>query len=226
MKFARLLSPSLLCCVASLSVAAEDQYTLKSVDKLPQGFSEQIAAALSPQGQQVIGPTLETATVWLAKAIPVKPDFQPTLNVKYPFTPGQLIGALRVNTKAGFTDFRGQEVRPGLYTLRYGQQPVDGNHVGTSETYDFLLAIPADVDTKPAPITSFEDLTQESAKTVGSNHPAIYSLLPSDEKAKRPSLTRDEDHNYWIIHLEANGKKGGQAVKVPMKLILIGRTEA
>ena len=45
-----------------------------------------------------------------------------------------------------FTDFRGQEIKKGVYTLRYGQQPEDGNHIGTSELADFLLAIPAGVD--------------------------------------------------------------------------------
>ena len=40
-------------------------------------------------------------------------------------------------------DFRDQGIPAGTYILRYSQQPVDGAHVGTSTTRDFLALLPA-----------------------------------------------------------------------------------
>src|SRR2546430_15839882 len=34
------------------------------------------------------------------------------------------------------TDFRGQSVKPGSYTLRYAVHPADGNHLGISPIRD------------------------------------------------------------------------------------------
>ncbi|HUG90680.1 MAG TPA: hypothetical protein VML55_07605, partial [Planctomycetaceae bacterium] len=134
-------------CCAGLLVASEPTHKLEAVKELPKGLSAKVAAEFSPQGHRVVGPDGPVAELWLAKSAAVKPGFKPTLNVKYPFTPGQLIGALRVLEGTTFTDFRGQEITPGLYTLRYGQQPQDGNHIGTSDLADFLLALPAESDT-------------------------------------------------------------------------------
>ena len=98
--------------------------------------------------------------VCAVKDLAAKDGFKPTLNVKYPFQPGQLIGALRVSGKTEFTDFRGQPVKAGVYTLRYGQQPQDGNHIGTSELSDFLLAIPATTDTDLKPTRPSKNCTK------------------------------------------------------------------
>jgi hypothetical protein len=195
--------------------------TVSAVDKQPAGLSDKVAAAIASSGQQVTIEGVAVCTIWLAKDLPVKADFKPTLNVKYPFTPGQLIGAFEVQKKSEFTDFRGQDVAAGVYTLRYAQQPVDGNHVGTSELHDFLLAIPAKTDTDPAPLKNLEELHKRSATTAGANHPAIYSLLPAEETAKAAVLEHDGDKEYWIVTVV--GKSGGKPL--PLKLIVIGKSE-
>ena len=115
-----------------------------------------------------------------------------------------------------------QEVKPGVYTLRYGQQPVDGNHVGTSELYDFVLAVPVKAETDPAPAKSADELNKKSAATTGSNHPAIFSLLPVDKADPTPALTHDSGKDYWIVTslLPAGGEKS-----VPVRLVVVGRSE-
>lgn len=208
-------------CLASSLLAAEGK--LVPVEKAPAGVSEKVAASLNPVGQQVVIDATTTCTVWLTKDIPVKADFKPTLSIKYPLAQGQLVGVLEVVKKSEFTDFRGQEVPVGVYTLRYGQQPVDGNHVGTSDLSDFLLAIPAKADTDPATPANPLDLHKLSAKTAGSNHPAIYSLLPPKPDEKTPSLSHEKE--FWILHLAADGKSAGSAVKVPLKVVIVGVSE-
>lgn len=201
-----------------------EMHQLTKADKIPDGLSKQIAAQLQDSGHQIAGPEGPVAEIWLAKSVPVKSGFAPTLNIKYPFTPGQLIGVLRVEEGAEFTDFRGQELSPGVYTLRYGQQPQDGNHIGTSELSDFLLAIPAKNDTDPKPITGFDQLSGASAKSAGSTHPAIFSLLPAEDEIKSPTLTHDEDREFWILNVVTAGKAGDKETKVPMRIVAIGRS--
>ena len=204
---------------------AADQAELVPIDKPPAAISEMIAASLNPQGQQVRSGKQSLCTVWLAKELPLKPDFKSTLSVKYPLIPGQLVGVLEVIAKSDFTDFRGQEVAAGVYTLRYGQQPVDGNHVGTSELADFLLAIPAKLDEDPSLPKTSQALFKLSAKATGSNHPAIYSLLPPKASEKTPTVIRDTAKDFLILNLSTSGKSGDQTTVVPLRLIIVGHSE-
>lgn len=209
--------------VLAASVSAEE-FTLGKAQKLGDGFSDKIADALDPQGIEVVGKDGPVCTIWLAKSITVKPKFKPSLNVKYPLSPGQLVGALQVHAES-FSDFRAQPVKAGVYTLRYGQQPTDGNHVGTSELSDFLLAVPAAGDPDPAP-TKVPALMKRSAKATGSNHPAIYSLLPPEgEVAEEPKLTHDAGKELWILDAAGAGRQGDMESKIPLRMIVIGKSE-
>lgn len=209
------------CCVLVFGAAAEPSHKLKTTEAAPKGVSDAIAKQLAKTGYQISGSDGPLVTVWLAQGVDVKADFKPNFTVNYPFKEGQLVGAIVVPEGATYTDFRGQELAPGAYTLRYGQQPMDGNHIGTSETADFFLALPAKEDTKPAPITMKDALTEQSAEAAGSTHPAIFSLQPNP-KAGPAKLTHNEDRDYWILEAEA-GAKGGK--KVPVRMVVIGKSD-
>lgn len=209
----------MMTCI-SVGFALADS-KLEPVSALPDGLSKEIAAVVDSKGLRVVGEEGPACTVWLAKEIPTKPDFKPTLSVKYPLAPGELLGVLQVQSKAKFTDFRGQEIKAGVYTLRYGQQPEDGNHVGTSDLADFLLALPAAIDTDPKPIAMFDALSQRSAKSAGSTHPAIFSLLPTEKPTDKPQLTHDADKDHTILSTVLS-TKGGKTV--PLRLIVIGKS--
>ncbi len=208
-----------------VSCVAAEEGKLTVVEKAPSGLADKVTAALNPNGQQIAAGGSTIGTVWLVKQLEAKADFKPSLSVKYPLTPGQLVGVIEVAKKSEFTDFRGQDVATGLYTLRYGQQPVDGNHVGTSDLADFLLAIPAKLDTDPALLKMSEAMHKLSAKTAGSNHPAIFSLLPPKAVEKTPALTHDSSKHFWILSLTADGKAGDAAVKVPLRVVIVGVSE-
>lgn len=200
-----------------------DDHKIETLKAAPKGLSKEITAGLNPDGIRITGPDGAVCDVWLVKSLAVKPGFKPSLNVNYPFTPGQLVGALSVPKKPTYTDFRGQELQPGVYTLRYGQQPEDGNHIGTSELADFLLALPAKIDQSAKTIGDFDKLSGSSAKSVGSTHPAIFSLLPSEKTPKKAELAHDEDNEYWILNVPAAGKEKDKAVKVGLRFVAIGR---
>lgn len=188
---------------------------------LPDGLSKEIAAVVDAKGQRVVDKSGSVCSVWLVKEVPTKANFKPSLSVKYPFAPGELLGVLQVQAKSKYTDFRGQEIKAGVYTLRYGQQPEDGNHVGTSDLADFLLAIPAAVDTDPKPIALFKALSERSAKTAGSTHPAIFSLLPSEKPVEKPTLTHNAAKEHTMLSTTVPAKGG---TKVALRMVVIGKS--
>jgi len=219
-----LVAFSCFTLLATAMVVADDG-KLTAIDKAPAGVSEKVAAALNGKGQQIEAGGAAIGSVWLVKQLDAKADFKPSLAVKYPLTPGQLVGVIEIVKKSEFTDFRGQDVAAGVYTLRYGQQPVDGNHVGTSDLADFLLAIPAKLDTDPALLKMSEAMHKLSAKTAGSNHPAIFSLLPPKADEKTPALTHDSSKHFWILSLTADGKAGDAPIKIPLRVVIVGVSE-
>ena len=220
-------SPLLLAaaCLISCTVGFADEYRLSPVERLPDGLAASIAGKLTANGFRVTGPDGPVCEIWLVKEAPLKAGFKATLSVRYPFTPGQLLGALSVPKGKVYKDFRGQELAAGVYTLRYGQQPADGNHIGTSDTADFLLALPAGIDQDGATIDGFDKLSQVSAQAAGTAHPAIFSLLPAEEEIKNAILTHDEDFEFWILNLKATGTAADKPKGVPIRLVAIGQSD-
>ena len=206
-------------------LSASEPAKLSTVEAVPAAISQKIQAELNPKGQRVQIGDRPVCTIWLLKEIPFKSDFKPTLAVKYPLVAGQLIAVMEVAPNSEFTDFRGQEISAGFYTLRYGQQPVDGNHVGTSELSDFLLACPARLDEDPAGPKDLPSIFKLSAKATGSNHPAIFSLLPPKPGDKSPALIEDSSKEQWIFTVSPGGKSGDKTLPLPLRLIVIGRSE-
>ena len=210
------------CCSGALSAAEPHKLELFKGPP-PAGLSEKIVPLLDENAYRVIGPKGPVCEFWLVKELTVKEDFKPTLTVKYPFTPGQLLGAARLPTAGAALDFRGQELPAGVYTLRYGLQPQDGNHLGTSDTSDFGLACAADMDKDPAPVAQVKDLFKLSAKAAGSAHPAIFQLVPPPaEPYKEVVLKHNDDKDLWVLRVNFHAKSKGKAVDLPAQLVAVG----
>ncbi len=197
---------------------AADAYRIEKLDDGPPAddLAADMVAKLDPSGYKIIGEDGKAVVeIWLAKELATKPDFEPTLSVLYPLEPGSLVGALKFPRKGA--DFRGQEIARGTYTLRYGQQPVDGNHIGTFDTRDFLLMLPAEADTDPAtkPGTDFFATSAEAAE---STHPAIMPLLKPAE-GKAPAMRHIEEPEWWAARLPGNGGK------LPIEVIVVGTAD-
>jgi hypothetical protein len=208
-------------CVLFLKSAAEDN-KLTTVTKGPEGLPPKIAALVDPQGFRVQSAEGPVCDVWLLKAVAMKPGFKQSLNVKYPFQTGELVGVLRVGDKGEYTDFRGQPVKAGVYTLRYGQQPQDGNHIGTSDVYDFLVALPAATDPDPKPFVPPDKLHKASSKSVGTNHPAIFSLLAVESPITSPTLTKEENDR-WVLGVPLHGEANGKQETLSLRVVVVGK---
>src|SRR5829696_6497017 len=83
---------------------------------------------------------------------------------------GVLLGALRFPGEGH--DYRDQTIASGVYTLRYGLLPVNGDHLGVSPNRDYALLLPAAKDKELAPLAR-KTLEERSAEAAGTSHPAV-----------------------------------------------------
>ena len=94
-------------------------------------------AVLSDQELRVSGPSGLICEVWFRKTVPAKAPGQ-DLGVAYPqLDEGTLVAAVKFAST--LKDYRKQEIKAGVYTLRYALSPVNGNHQGVAPQRDFLL---------------------------------------------------------------------------------------
>ncbi len=185
-------------------------------------YSADVAKLLEPEGLRIIrGSSRTVCDIWLCKQWRLK-QFEAAGDVSYPFVVGQLIGVVRFARKA--EDFRAQSIEAGVYTLRYAQQPVDGSHVGTSPTRDFLLMSPAKTDAAPEP-PSYDDLVQASAKAAQTPHPAMWSLQRAGE-AEPGTIRNRDDHDWWIVTLSGKAVVGEAVKQLKLDLVVIGEAAA
>ncbi|MBI3862544.1 MAG: hypothetical protein HY290_11690 [Planctomycetia bacterium] len=207
------------------AVFAADE-KVEALKEAPQGLSAEVAAAIAETGFRITGKDGTICDVWLAKEIPLKPKFKSSLRIKYPFQTGQLVGVIRYPESSKPNDFRGQALKAGTYTLRYGLQPDDGNHLGTSDIRDFLVGCPPDKDASAKRIEDIKDLFKLSAAASGSTHPAIFLLIPPPDKPfDAASLAHDNDKHLLIFQSNANAKDADKTVSVPLSIVTVGKSE-
>ena len=173
---------------------------------LPAAYAGEIAA----QGYRVNGPSGAWCEVWFRKTIPA--GGKASGAIALPIEQGTLLGVIRF-PKAG-SDRRGQQLKPGVYTLRYSLFPTDGAHQGVAPQRDFALATPIANDADPKAMPDFEKLVAQS-KTSGTAHAAVFSLEPPSGSAF-PSLTKEGEHDVVL-----NVKVGDLAIGI----IVAGRAE-
>ncbi len=213
-------------CLFTLSTCsellrAEDEYRVEVLNEAAPadaGLSPEIAAAVSSTGFKVMkGESRTVCSFWPAKQWAVQADFKPTPALLYPLSMGQFVGV--INYKRDGEDFRGQEIEKGTYTVRFALQPVDGNHVGTSDTRDFLVLVkPAD-DAKPD-VMPPADLMKKSAAAAGTPHPAMLSLLAASAAAgEAPTLEHNAERELWSVGF-ANPTTAG---KLTMQIVVVGK---
>ena len=176
-----LLSAFLLC--SATTSFAQESITIASLkEPPPQAVAAEIRTALMAEGHRIQDKEGHTiADIWVRKGVPgsEKPD-GPKDAVQFPFlADGELIGVIQFATEGH--DYRDQPIAKGVYTMRYGLQPVNGDHLGVSTYRDYSLLLPASKD-QIARSSSPQAARERSAESAGTSHPAIFLLLeaPAD----------------------------------------------
>jgi hypothetical protein len=184
----------------------------------------EIVAWLAPEGVRLIrGKSRTVVDLWLCEAWPARSDFEPSSTVIYPFEVGQLMGLARYKSKS--TDFRGQAISPGVYVIRYAHQPVDGNHVGTSEIRDFLVLTPAAEDRGVEPIAE-KELNTLSAKVAGTKHPTMLGLLrPQGGPIETAELLHHEEPDFWSVRTAGWTTAGDKKNEAVLDIVLVGEAK-
>ncbi|SIO59142.1 hypothetical protein SAMN05444166_5940 [Singulisphaera sp. GP187] len=210
-----------------VSVQAQELFKLEPLKEAPPAaLAGPIKEALNAEGIRVVDDQGKPyADIWFRKATPAAgkpggpqgPILFPTLKT------GELIGALRFAAEG--RDFRDQAISKGVYTLRYGLQPMNGDHLGASPFRDFALLLPAAKDKTLGDLAQ-KPLHEESAESAGTSHPAILMLLEAPESAPKgeTSIVHDEEKNTWGVVSTLNLVPKGEtaASPLPVQLVVIG----
>jgi len=203
----RLLAAALALTIASGPAAFAAAGKVEKIGAFTGDVPEWVKGTLEAQGYRV---SLSDGTV--ANEIWLRKDF-PGL------TRGALVGVITF-PKDG-SDFRGQKVKAGTYTLRYAQIPEDGDHLGASPTPTFVLLIPPGEEAEPADDLTFKEVTKMSAKASGTNHPSPMNLADASAQKEFPAVaTNGMGHEVFFVKL-----KTAAGAEVPIGLVVKGRTE-
>jgi hypothetical protein len=153
--------------------------------------------------------------IWLRKSVAVQPK-KDLSNVLYPeLAESTLVGVISFSQPA--SDYRGQAIKPGAYTLRYELIPEDGNHLGVAPNRDFVLLVPPASDADPNATYKFDELVNLSRKATGTRHPGPLSLVQAST-ATVPALTKDEEE-HWIFSTMLKQPSGKD---LPFALVIKG----
>ena len=156
-----------------LSVPAPISLARNTPTRCRRELAAPVAAQISSGGvRATVG--ANTLTFWFVKQLPASAWSE--------IKEGTLVGAVKIDKD--FRDIRGRVVKAGTFTVRYGIQPANGDHLGVSPYREFLLLSPVAIDTDPAP-RSHDALVEVSKEAIGGSHPAVLSIDPPFRRPRR-----------------------------------------
>lgn len=190
------------------------QYKAQPAGDPPTDVAAPILATLNKGGNRIVAdngsPYVE---IWLRSTMPTGPNTGESSVTLPTIPPGALLGVIRFAVKG--SDRRGQNIAAGVYTLRYGNYPVNGNHQGVAPQRDFLILVPATLDKSADPISDFDALMTLSRKASGTPHPAVLSFWKADADDK-PGFAKQGEKD-WVLTTNLGDTK--------VSIILIGKSE-
>jgi hypothetical protein len=204
--------------------AAADKFTVKVEDvPPPKELAEPVRALLDSKAMTVVdekGKVL--CTVWARKSLGTKAAAdQAKAGLAYAnLDETTVVGAVRFPDV--WVDYRKQKTKPGVYTLRLGIQPMDGDHMGTAPYNEFCLLCGADKDPKPDTMDPMA-LHELSAKSGGRKHPSIMLLYPNPKPADAPALAA-KPNDTWVLNFRVPATAAGQKTALGFGLVVFGVT--
>jgi hypothetical protein len=221
----------LLSCVALSGLGAapgsaqaeQEGFRVETLQAAPAGLAEGITKALQPTGTRLLsGEGKIIAEVWLRKDVSLKAN---VVEAGYgALAEGTLVGLL--NFPQGGSDFRGQAIKSGAYTLRFERIPQDGNHLGAAPESNFLLLCPAAEDQQLDATFNLASLVALSRQASGTNHPAPLMLMTVSLEGESPGIERNDlGHVALRMKTSAKAMTWDEAKEFPLALVLVGKAE-
>lgn len=203
-----------ICSFLLAATALFAQYKAQPSGDPPAEAAAPLLATLNKAGTKIVADNGSTyVEVWLRSTMPSGPNTGESSVTLPTIPPGALLGVLRFAAKG--TDRRGQNIAPGVYTLRYGNYPVNGNHQGVAPQRDFFVLVPAALDKSTDAMTDFDALIDLSRKASATPHPAVLSFWKADADDK-PGLAKQGEKD-WVLTTNLGDTK--------VSIILIGKVE-
>lgn len=206
-----LLSKAALCGVFT-AVVGLAQYKAEPSAPPPSDVPPAFASLLQKDGTKVTGPNGTVCEIWLVSTAPKGPPSSEQ-NVTLPDIPlSSFLGVIRY-TQPG-KDRRGQQIKPGIYTLRYNLFPINGDHQGVAPQRDFFVLTSIADDKDPNTKPDFDALMKKSETSIGTQHPAVLSIWKADDQNQ--NLTQQGDD--WVLQRKMSD--------VNLAIIVVGTASA
>jgi hypothetical protein len=204
---------------AAAKSADNKGYKIESVGELKEpAVAEAVRGAVESKGLRVVNDKGKTiCDVWFSKEIPTIKNEVPGASFGQ-IPEGSFIGV--INFPSNNSDFRGQSIKAGFYTLRFALVMQDGNHLGVSPARDFFLLCPIGEDKDPNTQLKTEDLMKLSRNASGTGHPTAWFVGKATSDKDLPKVVKN-DHEHVILETRVTTKSGPLAIG----LIVIGQTE-
>lgn len=191
------------------AAAAFGQYKVEPAGAPPSEVAAAVSKALQKDGSKITNNGQAYCELWLrAQKPPANASKEEGASMSG-IAQGTLLGVIRFDGKG--QDRRGQSIKPGVYTLRYGLIPINGDHQGAAPQRDFLVLSPAATDKDLNSTPTFEALMDMSRKASGTPHPAVLSFSKAD--ADTPGITQQGESD-WVLQTKLGD--------VPVAVILVG----
>ena len=199
--------------------ADNNGYKVESIGELKEAtVAEAVRGALEPKGLRVINDEGKAVCeVWFGKEIPaIKNDVPGASFGQIP--EGAFVGV--INFPSGASDYRGQGIKAGFYTLRFALSLQDGNHLGVSPARDFFLLCLVAEDKDPSTQLKTEDLLKLSRSASGTGHPTVWFVGQATSDKDLPKVVKNEQEHV-ILETKISTKSGPLAIG----MVVIGKTE-
>jgi hypothetical protein len=172
----------------------------------PEEVAEPIRAALDGKVLRLSEGGAPFFEFWFRKPLPLASQPAGGTLALGTIPEGTVLGVLRVNAER--YDFRDEEIPPGVYIMRLGIQPEDGNHQGVAPTRTFALLIPATADATLAPL-GHKELMKAAATINAAKHPSNLNLQPVDSaEGEYPRLGELNDGQHKVVLVQLAGRVG------------------
>ncbi|HYV34124.1 MAG TPA: hypothetical protein VE988_00385 [Gemmataceae bacterium] len=213
-----------LLTAATPSMAQDKKFTVKAANaEPPKELNDPIRKLFGNNTVQFFDPagTL-ICELWFGKEVPVDAtpeQFKNGLTYRE-LKESQIIAAVRFDQD--WLDYRKQKVKKGVYTMRVGFQPQDGDHAGKSQYTDFVVLCAAARDKGPEAM-SHKSMVELSAKSINSGHPGVFMLFPNEKPGKTALESRPRDH--WVLNVACPAVSGGTKGTIGFGLTLVGEAD-
>ena len=216
--FKQLIALILFFTFVPRALADKEVFKIESIGGLTETkVAEAVRNVLSDKGMKIVAKDGKTVCeIWFRKEVPVTGASVDGATFGQ-IPESALIGV--INFPANTSDFRGQGIKAGFYTLRFGLSLQDGNHLGVSPARDFFILCGVGEDKDPKDLSA-ADAIKFSRNASGAGHPSPWALTyPTAEKGL-PRIVVNE-HEHVVLEVNLKTKTGELAIG----LIVIGKTE-